>query len=437
MSTNKNWKKALTLGLAMVWLAGYEAKAQLTRHLVDGISGAQFTLTARPGYISTADGNSVYFWGMSSGNGDPQYPSPSLVLTQGQTVTITLANELPVPVSLVFPGQGDVTSVGGVQGAITREVLPNGVPVTYTFLATNAGTFTYYSGSQTKLSTEMGLVGAIVVRPANGAGQALNTRAYASATTGFDHEFLFLLTDMDESIHIAVERQAQAHQPISVDMSMRQAVYWFINGRTGPDTMLGAGAQSPWLPNQPYDAFPMFYAGDRVLMRVIGGGLDPHPFHHHGNHAHIIAKDGRLLTTSTSTATGNGAPTPDLAEEVFTTTSTPGSTSDALFQWTGTGLDWDIYGHTAGEALKPFEDAAAHGRPIPVNLPTDQNLTLGSLWGGSPYIGQPGTLPPGDVGYNPSGGYAYMWHSHNEKEIVNNNVFPGGMMTMALILGRP
>jgi len=30
----------------------------------------------------------------------------------------------------------------------------------------------------------------------------------------------------------------------------------------------------------------------------------------------------------------------------------------------------------------------------------------------------------------------YMWHSHNEKEIVNNNVFPGGLMTMALILPR-
>ncbi len=28
----------------------------------------------------------------------------------------------------------------------------------------------------------------------------------------------------------------------------------------------------------------------------------------------------------------------------------------------------------------------------------------------------------------------YMWHSHNEKEIVNNNVFPGGMMTMMMVM---
>ena len=26
-----------------------------------------------------------------------------------------------------------------------------------------------------------------------------------------------------------------------------------------------------------------------------------------------------------------------------------------------------------------------------------------------------------------------MWHSHTEREIVNNDVFPGGMLTMLII----
>ena len=30
-------------------------------------------------------------------------------------------------------------------------------------------------------------------------------------------------------------------------------------------------------------------------------------------------------------------------------------------------------------------------------------------------------------------GYAYMWHSHNEREITTDNVFPGGMMMMMLV----
>ena len=28
----------------------------------------------------------------------------------------------------------------------------------------------------------------------------------------------------------------------------------------------------------------------------------------------------------------------------------------------------------------------------------------------------------------------YMWHSHSEKEIVNDDIFPGGMMTMLMIM---
>jgi hypothetical protein len=35
---------------------------------------------------------------------------------------------------------------------------------------------------------------------------------------------------------------------------------------------------------------------------------------------------------------------------------------------------------------------------------------------------------------NAGGGYAYMWHSHTEKEMTNNDIFPGGMMTMLIIV---
>ena len=30
-------------------------------------------------------------------------------------------------------------------------------------------------------------------------------------------------------------------------------------------------------------------------------------------------------------------------------------------------------------------------------------------------------------------GFAFMWHSHNEREITTNNIFPGGMMMMMLV----
>ena len=88
-------------------------------------------------------------------------------------------------------------------------------------------------------------------------------------------------------------------------------------------------------------------------MRVIGGGRDMHPFHHHGNHARIIAVDGFLKQSS-------APPTPDtldLSHEVFTIQSLPGQTVDAIFRWTGKDLGWDIYGDN------PIEYAPARSRP--------------------------------------------------------------------------
>jgi hypothetical protein len=129
---------------------------------------------------------------------------------------------------------------------------------------------------------------------------------------------------------------------------------------------------------------------------------------------------------------------------VFTITSVPGGTADAIFEWTGRGLGWDIYGHAPGDGSTCSPDAggydvttrewcADHTKPLPVQLPADQVLTFGGFWSGSPFLGTPGTLPPGEGGLNPSGGFTYMWHSHTERELINNDIFPGGMMTMLVI----
>jgi hypothetical protein len=47
-------------------------------------------------------------------------------------------------------------------------------------------------------------------------------------------------------------------------------------------------------------------------------------------------------------------------------------------------------------------------------------------------------LQPSNTQANPVNerGYAFMWHSHNEREITTNNVFPGGMFMMMLVDSR-
>lgn len=401
--------------------------------VIDGIDGTSFpsltvNLTAKPDYITAPDGGSVHIWGYAddgdhASNGSrATYPGPTLIVDQGTEVIINLKNELPMPVSMVFPGHSMVSASGGSAGLLTREAAPGGADtVTYTFVATEPGTYLYQSGTSPELQIEMGLVGAIIVRPSLG-----DNYAYNHADTSFDHEYLFLLTEMDPNIHQAVEIYGwDSPQLTDTDyLSDYFSVYWFINGRAAPDTLMASYVA--WLPTQPYSSFPRMHPGERVLMRIAGGGRDMHPFHYHGNHALIIARDGRML----SSAPGAG---PDLAYKLFTTPSIPGGTYDQIFEWTGKGLGWDLYGHAPGDPLAPNEYGPDHGKPLPVVLPEKQDLAFGGFYSGSPYLGSLGSLPPGEGGLNPNAGFAYMWHSHTEKELTNFDIFPGGMMTMLII----
>jgi hypothetical protein len=224
------------------------------------------------------------------------------------------------------------------------------------------------------------------------------------------------------------------------------------------------------------------HPGDLVLMRIIGQGRIQHPFHFHGNHARVLARDGNLLVSATgpinATTGAVDIATAALAGPLlFTTPTVPGQTQDQIFAWTGQGLNWDVYGRTnphpcngvtiatalanlataphatptntdlaltgkgAGYS-SPFDAATKewcpdHGKDIPVAPPDPQAVANGLWYGGTPYLGMqssnPNPLPPGAVIQNPDAGYAYMWHSHNEREITTNNVFPGGLMMMLII----
>jgi len=391
---------------------------------IDGVPGSNFSLTASEGYISIADGGSVYSWGYST-DGTMQLPGPTLILTEDVPVTITLTNALPAAagnVSIVFPGH-TASATGGVPGLLTQEA-SNGGSVTYTFTPNEPGTYEYHSGTRPDLQVEMGLYGAIVVRPAAPA-TGCTASAYNHSETCFDREYLFLLSEIDLQVHQAAEDQASGPGPIDIGTGEFSSEYWLLNGRAGPDTMAGAGTAV--LTSQPYNSLPRMHPGEKLLLRVVGAGREMHPFHTHGNHVQVLAQDGNLIVSATD-ATKLAGPL------LFTIPSVPGGTFDAVFEWTGQDLGWDMYGHASGDPMEPNEWAPDHGKEIPVTLPSLSSLAFGGFYSGSPYLGgMGGSLPPGEGGLNPNAGFAYMWHSHTEKELVNNDVFPGGMMTMLII----
>ena len=66
-----------------------------------------------------------------------------------------------------------------------------------------------------------------------------------------------------------------------------------------------------------------------------------------------------------------------------------------------------------------------HGVPLPCESSQHPHDGVRSSRQREPFfLGSSGALPQ-QGGFNPYNGYYYMFHSHNEKEIVNNNVFPG------------
>jgi len=423
-------RRAATLTAMAALLLAFSSGTRTEARIL-GITGEQFTtgtefrLTAKSGYISTPEANSILMWGYSSGTETMQFPGPTLIVNQGATVVVVLGNELAENASIVFPGQEDVAAeaVSGPtnDGLIALEAQPTGV-VKYTFNAAHAGTYQYHSGTRPELQVDMGLVGALIVRPAGfmpamdmGMGVDYSMqKAYEDPATTYTYEVLFLTSEIDFAMHRLVEEGRIAE----IDNTKYFPVYWLLNGRCAPDTMHPDNVS--WLPTQPYGCMPMMHPGDRLLMRVVPGGRDMHPYHHHGNNARVIARDGRPLGSQ--------------AFSGFTVHEIPGETVDAIYEWTGAEMGWDIYGHAPGDPLQPNEYAPDHGKPFPVTLPDKLDMTFGAMYSGSPFLGGMGALPPGEGGLNPFGAFVYMWHSHTEKEMTNFDIFPGGLMTMLMIV---
>jgi FtsP/CotA-like multicopper oxidase with cupredoxin domain len=378
------------------------AKLQSTKasSLVTGVvctSGASpnpaFSLTAQPGYIQTPDMNTVYMW--SYGSSAFQHPGPVLCVNQGDTVSITLINNLPysLPTSLVFPGQENVLANGVLaqpdlaNNSLTTSVA-NGDSITYSFVANKPGTFIYESGTDPKTQVTMGLFGALIVRPTMGAAFAYN-RTDSRFTPA--EEFLALLSEIDPYQHQAWENGTGA----SFNMNNYRARYWLINGRGFPDSI--ADNNAPWLPAQPYGALALIHEFNTTLPtsdpnyhpfpaieRFINVGTEEYPFHPHGQNGLVIGRDGNPLE-------GSGGE--DLSMEKFAINIGPGQTWDVLFKW-----------HDA-EHYSP-------SNPVTSPLPDLVNLTLGMFYSGSPYLGQTEQLPPGKSTLNQCGEYYIISHNH-------------------------
>ncbi len=392
-----------------------------------------FDLTAKDGHIQLPDGNTAYMWGYSTGydhksgevkpgdGGAFQHPGPVLCVTAGDTVTVVLHNKLKHDdVSIVFPGQKNVKADGApvqpqMNGStvtsLAQTAQKSGGTVTYTFTADRPGTFLYESGTNPQIQVKMGLFGALIVRPAGHPDQV-----YDRGDSKFnpDSEYMVLLSEIDpylnqrmEQIKTKLEANPPQTPPAPFNLANYHPRYWLLNGRGFPDSI--ADNFADWLPNQPYGALAEIKPKsgtnpDPSVDRYLSVGSQDYPFHPHGNNAKVIGRDGYPLETADVLKS-------DLSFDKFSIPAGPGQTWDALFDWT----DQEQYNPDTN--------------PVPTTNPQLQNLVIGTFYGGTPYLGTRGPLPPGSSTQNECGEYYIIAHNHALFQITSWGVNMTGPIT--------
>ena len=212
-------------------------------------------------------------------------PGPRIDAFASHNLTISVMNTLPMPVSIMIPGQANTgvptaATPGTRQTSFAAAVDP-GSTGTYTFSGLKAGTYIYHSATYPSVQVPMGLYGAVIVRSGAtdaypGIGAAAETlmlfsevdpiqnnrvASYASATPGNDcvplNEYLNLMT---------------AGMPCTIDYN---PMYFFVNGEASADLPAGD-------------------PGDVALLRMANAGLRSHTPAIVGAEFDLIAEDGNL-----------------------------------------------------------------------------------------------------------------------------------------------
>ena len=223
------------------------------------------------GSATMPDGQSISIWGFTdqdpANGGVASLPGPALEVNQGEDVTVTLHNTLDSNASFMSAGMKMVPDTTGVATGDQKD---------YTFTADKPGTYLYESAVEPQKEVQMGLYGALIVRP-NDPGQAYN-----DPSTAYDREAVMVLSEIDPAFH---------QSPNDYDPSKYAPKYFLINGKAYPQTdPITAGA------------------GQKVLFRYVNAGYTDHTLQLLGMRQSVLASDGNLLDHPLSTFSQTVAP---------------------------------------------------------------------------------------------------------------------------------
>jgi FtsP/CotA-like multicopper oxidase with cupredoxin domain len=186
-----------------------------------------------------------------------QVPGPRIEVTEGDRLRIRVRNELPEPTTVHWHGLILPNSMDG-PAEITQAPIQPGDSFTYEFTARQAGTFFYHSHDHPDRQQALGLYGALIIKPRDGA---------RDSSYDYDQDVVIQLQEW-------LEREGYTYPAMLMEGGLPN--FFTINGKAYPDT----------------ERISM-RVGERVRVRFIGSNNNfIHPMHIHGGPFEIVESDG-------------------------------------------------------------------------------------------------------------------------------------------------
>lgn len=247
-----------------------------------------FTLYVRDNLLKMPNGQQIYVFGYTDDpNGRAKVPGPTLTVDEGDTVNVTIVNDKD-PTKTKYNADGDGHTIhlhgldlpspmdGDPMVAPAGHSVTQGQSYTYHFVAKYPGTYWYHCHEQAAEHIQMGMYGALVIRPKGEPNQAYHN------TPAFYKEYTFVLSDMDSVGH-QIDHDHLYNNGPDMNWANYHSNYFLINGKAWPDTMM-----------DPQDNI-VGTVGQTVLVRLINAGYIVHSMHSHGFHFQVVGTDGRKL----------------------------------------------------------------------------------------------------------------------------------------------
>ncbi|EJL42928.1 copper oxidase [Brevibacillus agri] len=246
------------------------------------LTGNTFTLTAKESMLHLDDQTMKTAW---TYNGT--VPGPQLRVKQGETISVTLKNELPEPVTIHWHGLPVPNNMDGIPGVTQNAVKPN-ESFTYRFKVDVAGTYWYHSHQNSSRQVDKGLYGSLVVEPKTPEPADKDVTLVLDEWMQDDsmaemHGGGGSMAGMNHGADHAAPATSAASGHDMANMSdakMMPLMYtiFSVNGKTGP-------AIAPLRVKE----------GEKVRIRLINAGYLSHKLNLQGHAFQIVSTDGQPL----------------------------------------------------------------------------------------------------------------------------------------------